>query len=209
MEVLRIHKQGWTASFRYPAFISGFQPTLPVPPLSTLYGLLSSATGRVITPENTSLGSVFFSHGRAVDIETIYEISENLYAKSNICKREMLFEPELFLYITAIELAEHFEQPHYPLLIGRSTELAMSVEKPQVVELKETVGVQLGHCVLPFPMEGIYGAIQSLPTHFTDEIPRRAVGTRPFYLLDKFIYYDRQPILFDEEKEWGVFMHHA
>ena len=56
MKYLRILIEGWTASFRYPAFISGFQPTLPVPPLSTIYGLLSAAKGELVTPDETNVG---------------------------------------------------------------------------------------------------------------------------------------------------------
>ena len=61
MKFLRILIEGWTASFRYPTFISGFQPTLPVPPLSTIYGLLSAAKGDLVTPIDTSVGFVFES----------------------------------------------------------------------------------------------------------------------------------------------------
>ena len=43
MKVLRVHITGWVSSFRNPLFISGFQPTLPLPPLSALYGLLTAA----------------------------------------------------------------------------------------------------------------------------------------------------------------------
>jgi len=189
-------------------FISGFQPTLPVPPLSTIYGLLSAAKGNLVTPSDTAVGYVFRSQGKAVDLETIYELSEPLKAKSNICKREMLFEPELFLYLDKLEFASFFRKPYYPLLIGRQTELAM-VEEIKEVNLEKRSNVPIGGCVIPFPMDGIYGVIQALPTHFSDDIPRKAVGTRPFYLVDRFIRYDKQPILFDSEKKWGVFIHHG
>jgi len=36
MKVFRIDITSWTASFRYPNLISGVQPTLEVPPLSTI-----------------------------------------------------------------------------------------------------------------------------------------------------------------------------
>ena len=45
MNVYRIYITGWTASFRYPNMISGFQATLPVPPLSTIIGMSSAAKG--------------------------------------------------------------------------------------------------------------------------------------------------------------------
>ena len=90
MKVLRIKVEGWTASFRYPGFISGFQPTLPVPPVSTIYGLISAARGEFTVPEDVSTGYVFDFESKAVDLETIYELSPGLSAKSNVVKREFL-----------------------------------------------------------------------------------------------------------------------
>lgn len=206
MKVYRVHLRGWTASFRYPIFIAGFQPTLPVPPLSTIYGLISAAKGCLVTPKDTGIGYVFKNNGKAVDLETIYELSESLKAKSNVCKRELLFEPNLYLYFDREKYAIAFQKPYYPLLIGRSTELAM-VDEIKKVELEQQTGVLLGGTLIPFPTEGIFGPIQALPTHFTDEIPRKAVGTRPFYMLDSFIKYDRMTIPFDRENGWGVWFH--
>ena len=45
MKAFRIHITSWTASFRYPNLISGYQPSLVVPPLSTVFGLFSAAVG--------------------------------------------------------------------------------------------------------------------------------------------------------------------
>lgn len=206
MKAYRVHLCGWTASFRYPIFVAGFQPTLPVPPLSTVYGIISAAKGSLVTPAESVVGYVFTCSGKAVDLETIYELSETLRAKSNVCRRELLFEPSLYIYLLDAEMAQAFERSHYPLLIGRSTELAM-VEEIKEVELTEEIGVTIGGTVIPFPMDGIFGPLQALPTHFIDEIPRRAAGTRPFYIVDSFISYDRQPLPYDEEKGWGVWFH--
>lgn len=207
MKIFRIKLIGWTASFRYPAFISGFQPTLPVPPLSTIYGLLSAAKGTNVLPQDVSVGYVFKSQGKAVDLETIYELVENLRAKSNIVRREILFQPELYLYISGMNIAEYFDRPFYPLLLGRSTELAM-VDDIKEIELEERNDVKFGGTICPFPTDGIYGPIQALPTHFTDEIPRKAVGTKPFYLLEDFLPYNKK-ILADPENQWGVWLYNG
>lgn len=217
MKVARIYIRGWTASFRYPAFISGFQPTLPVPPLSTIYGLLSAAKGELVTPGDSKVGFVFQSHGRVVDLEAIYELHDTpLRANTNIVKRELLYEPELFLYVEDLDFVGHFRQPHYPLLLGRSTELA-TVVKREPVELEERSHVRIGGSIFPFTADiGITGVLQALPTHFTDETPRRAVGTRPFCLVEtdfsgknktkRPLYFERS-IHYDAEMDWGVFMH--
>jgi CRISPR-associated protein Cas5t len=206
MKLYRVHIKGWSASFRYPIFISGFQPTLAVPPLSTIYGLLSAAKGNIVTPKDVRVGYVFKSKGKAIDLETIYELSEPLKAKSNVCKRELLFEPNLYLYIDKQDYATFFQKPYYPLLIGRSTELAM-VNEIKEIELIEKNNLLIGGTVIPFPTEGIYGPLQALPTHFSDEVPRKAIGTRPFYILENFIQYDKLTLPFDKQMGWGVWMH--
>ena len=78
MKVIRVHITGWVASFRNPLFISGFQPTLPVPPLSALYGMLTAAKGNWITPHDAAIGFVFQSNGKGVDLETVYEFENTL-----------------------------------------------------------------------------------------------------------------------------------
>jgi CRISPR-associated protein Cas5t len=217
MKVARIYIRGWTASFRYPAFISGFQPTLPVPPLSTIYGLLSAAKGELITPSDTKVGFVFQSQGRAEDLETIYELHDTpLRANTNVVKRELLYEPELFLYVSDLSFVDCFRQPCYPLLLGRSTELAVVV-KSELFELEERSNVRVGGSIFPFNAEsGVTGILQSLPTHFTNEIPRRAIGTRPFCLVETDFSgktKNKRPLLhgrtihYDVENDWGVYMH--
>ncbi len=206
MKALRVHINGWVASFRNPLFISGFQPTLPLPPLSTLYGLLSAARGDWVTPDDAAVGFIFQSQGKAVDLETVYEFDRTrLKAKSNVCKREFLVSPELYFYTPALWLKSHFESPHYPLLLGRSTELATVVSITEV-ELKEVSETKYRDTLLPFPNEQVYGQILALPTHFTSERPRRPQGIRPFYMLTEQIPYSG-PALEDIEMGWGVYLH--
>lgn len=217
MKVARIYIRGWTASFRYPAFISGFQPTLPVPPLSTIYGLLSAAKGVTVSPADAKVGYVFQSHGTAIDLESIYELHDTpLRANTNVVKRQLLCEPELFLYVSDLDFVGYFRRPHYPLLLGRSTELAMVV-KSELFELEERSKVRVGGSIFPFSAHnGVTGILQALPTHFTDEIPRRAVGTQPFCLVEtdfsgktknKRPLYYAQSLPYDPEKDWGIYMH--
>lgn len=206
MTVHRIFIRGWTASFRYPAFISGFQPTLPVPPLTTIFGLCSAAVGRLVKPEETAVGYVFTSQGKAVDLETIYELGDPLKAQTNVVRRELLFNPELVLYLSNREMAKAFLRPHYPLLLGRSTEVVM-VDEVREITLEEKTEATIGGTVIPFPTKGFHGPIQALPMYFTDEIPRRAMGTRPFYLIEHFIEYNGSKVFFDPEKQWGVWFY--
>lgn len=204
MKALRVLIEGWVTSFRYPAFISGFQPTLPVPPLSTIYGLISAAKGELVTPEDISIGYIFNHQGRAVDLETIYELS-GLNGKSNVIKREFLVDPEIYLYLDDLDYQDYFKKPHYPLLLGRSTDL-VTIKEIKEVELEKESNTKLGKTILPLGTNGAFGTIQALPTHFTNTIPRKAVGTKPFILMNQFFDYPDECYC-DKEKEWGVWLH--
>ena len=205
MKVLRVHITGWVSSFRNPLFISGFQPTLPLPPLSALYGILTAAKGDWVTPHDAAIGFVFHSQGKAVDLETVYESSGKLDAKSNINRREFLVDPELYLYTPEIWLKEAFERPRYPLLLGRSSDLA-TVKTIDEIELENKSETTYQNTILPFPDPQLYGQVQALPTHFTAEMPRRQCGTRAFCLITEPIKYSGD-VLHDSKKDWGVYLH--
>ena len=205
MKVIRVHITGWVASFRNPLFISGFQPTLPLPPLSMLYGLLTAAKGDWVTPHDAAIGFVFQSTGKAVDLETVYEFAGKLDAKSNINRREFLVEPQLYLYTPDVWLKQAFERPRYPLLLGRSSDLA-TVKSIAEIELENRAETTYQDTLLPFPDAQLYGQVQALPTHFTAEIPRRPLGTRAYCLITEQVKYNGN-VLQDPEKGWGVYLH--
>ena len=198
----RIKITGWTASFRYPIFIYGYQPTLPIPPYSTVYGLISAACGKIITPKDIEIKYVFKSDAKGVDLETIYEWERGRITKSNVINREFLLYPELYLYLKEEEIAKCFKKPYYPLLLGRSTELAF-VEEIKKVNLVKRENIKVGGIILPFPpMWALNGLIQALPTHFTDTFPRAPLGTRPWFLVKDFqsecLYENPIPALVDQ-----------
>ena len=205
MKALRILLHGWTASFRHPDLISGYQPTLPLPPISTIYGLVSAAKGELVGPEDVGVGYVFTSESKAVDLETIYELSPGLSAKSNVVRREFLFNPTLWLYINDTSYEEYFKVPHYPLLLGRSNDLTM-VEDIKKVDLVEKEGSLLGKTIVPFELKGARGLVKALPTHFTNTIPRKAIGTKPYIFMDSFVKYPEK-CLCDVEKDWAIWFY--
>ena len=69
MEAYRILISSWTSSFRYPNIISGYQPTLHVPPISTVLGILNACAGKYIRHKHLSLGYYFEYGAEAVDLE--------------------------------------------------------------------------------------------------------------------------------------------
>ncbi len=209
MKVFRIHISSWTASFRYPNMISGFQPTLPVPPVSTVIGIISSAMGKPFIPSSEKIGFVFQAKSKTVDLETIYQMGRSLtQIKSNVIKREFLSDTNLFLYTDREEINSAFEKPYFPLLLGRSGDLA-TVESRDELEIQEKeLLANLKGTIIPFDKYQIPAMIQALPVYFTDTIPRRNVGTQPYYLLEPN-YRQTSPITAsgfeDKTKKWDVY----
>ncbi len=184
MTVYRIHLSSWTASFRYPNMITAFQPTLPVPPLSTLNGLISAAMGQYFVVTTEKIGYFFTAKGKHVDLETIYQMGRGLTGiKSNVIKREFLFEADLFLYTDSQAIADAFDRPVFPLLLGRSGDLARvhGIDKIEVSEKTTLTGIR--GTIVPFMPYQLPAAIQALPVCFSNELPRRNIGTRPYSLL--------------------------
>lgn len=205
MKFLRILVNGWTASFRFPSFVSGFQPTLPVPPLSTIYGFLSAIKGDFVTPDDMDVGFIFYSESKSVDLETIYEIKGLKGNKSNVIKREFLFNPKLYLYISDLSFKKYLKNPSYQLSLGRSSDLVM-IKEVKEVDLEKETNVRLGNTILPMGVKGAFGVIQALPTHFSDSIPRKSLGTQPFILMDKTFLYSEE-CYYDSELDMGIWIH--
>jgi CRISPR-associated protein Cas5t len=189
MIVHRIKITSWTASFRYPNLISGVQPTLEVPPLSTVLGLLNAAAGQYLEHENLTIGYYFEFGAKAFDLETIYQIDSDSKgrasnnAKSNIIQREFLFENTLWLYLTDNQLVEYLKQPVYSLLLGRSGDLA-SVEKIETVELNEVnKASKIKGQIIPLNGNFMAGQLQALPCYFSNTFPRKNLGTEAFSIV--------------------------
>jgi CRISPR-associated protein Cas5t len=207
MKALRVYIKGWTASYRFPPFVTEVQPTLPVPPLSTLYGIISAAAGRLIRPKETGVGFVAPYKAKAKDLERIYEIGEGgKVEQTNVVKREFIYEPELYLYLTNLSFEPDFLNPRYPILLGRSYDLAF-VKEVKTIELQPVKEVEFQYTLLPFPFEGIAEPIFALPVAFDDAIPRRPIAVKGFYIIEKPIKVRGENLFADPEEKWGIFIH--
>ena len=188
MEVYKIDITSWTASFRYPNLISGMQPTLEVPPISTVLGLINAAAGFYLQHENLQLGYYFEYETECEDLETIYQISSKdgrptNNAKSNIIYRKFLFNNFLRIYTFDEKIVRYFSQPYFPLVLGRMNDLA-TVEKISDKESLEKIegATEIRGQVIPFKFH-LPGQIQALPQYFTNEFPRKNLGTEPFSVI--------------------------
>lgn len=176
---MRVKIKSWTASFRYPTFQSGYQPTLPVPPLSTIQGILSAARGEIVSfKEIPFVGYVFMSEGKGIDLERIYALGKT---ETDVMRREVLFDNTLYLYLPD-EWKKYFKKPRFQLLLGRSSDIA-TVEKIENVELEERVNIPVGGTIVPV-VSGLPGLVHALPVEFDyPTIPRRAKTVKPFTIL--------------------------
>ena len=131
MDAVRIDLRAYTASFRVPGMM-GYQVTALAPPPATIYGLLAAAAGKEVTPDDTWIAYRFEYDALAQDLEKIIIFSESgptwepkLGAvKSAPITRQFLFNPRLVLYVAPGPTAEAFLRPRYPLLLGRSQDVA-------------------------------------------------------------------------------------
>lgn len=177
--MIRVKIKSWTASFRYPTFQSGYQPTLPVPPLSTIQGIVSAARGEIVSfSEIPFVGYVFMSEGKGIDLERIYALGKT---ETDVMRREVLFDNTLYLYLPD-EWEKYFKKPRFQLLLGRSSDIA-TVEKIENVELEERVNIPVGGTIVPV-VSGLPGLVHALPVEFDyTTIPRRAKIVKPFAIL--------------------------
>ena len=189
MKVYRVKLTSWTASFRFPNIISGYQPTLPVPPISTVLGILNASAGTYLEYGKLDIGYYFEYSGKTIDIETIYQVeldSNNIpknQVKSNIIRREILSGACLYIYMLEKSLADLFKRPYYQLLLGRSSDLA-TVEEIKELELEESeVSFYVKGQVTPFGKYHLPGIIQAFPKYFSNTIPRQNLGTSPFSVI--------------------------
>lgn len=189
MEIYRIIISSWTSSFRYPNIISGYQPTLLVPPISTVLGLFNACSGKYLTFDEIELGYYFDYEVKSKDLETIYQVKINNnkipvnQVKSNVINREFLYNCRLFLYLTDIQYLKLFEKPFFQLLLGRSNDLA-TVESMEQVSLQKIENAnKIKGQIIPFAGNFLPGTIQALPKYFTNTIPRNNIGTEAYSII--------------------------
>ncbi|NPA62793.1 MAG: type I-B CRISPR-associated protein Cas5 [Methanococci archaeon] len=178
--MIRVKIKSWTATFRYPTFQSGYQPTLPLPPLSTILGLLSAAKGEIVSLNDVEfVGYIFKSGGKGVDLERTHTLGKEM--GTDVIKREILTDNTLYLYLPD-EWERYFKKPRYQLLLGRSCDLA-TVEEIKPIKLEEREKVPIGGTIVPLE-SNIPEIIQTLPIEYDySTIPRRVKVVKPFVLI--------------------------
>lgn len=201
IQAVRIVLTAYTASFRVPHFV-GHQLTLTVPPLSTVFGLLSTAAGRCVMPDEVEwLAYRCTYEGKGTDLEVIFTVERArptesaLFVTRNVIRREFLLMPNLTLYLPP--KWEHvFRQPRYTLLLGRTQDVAgvMSIEQTELHPVNEgkVSGVLLPYELIApddesdnnVPANNVSAWLQNLPIAFTDEPQRRPIRMNLFGIIN-------------------------
>lgn len=209
IDALRIEIRAMTASFRYPMFVVSYQPTYKVPPVSTIYGLLSAAKGEKVSIWDLAVGYSFTHKGMGIDLEKLWEFGGEeknrpaMRLGSNIVQREFLYDCMLTLYISDIGFKKYLKNPRYTLLLGRQSDLA-KITKIKEVKLIKKQNIEISNTVMPFNGETA-GQIMSLPSDYTDSAERKPIEVRTYCIVES-----KQKIktgYYDVELDRGVYLH--
>jgi len=190
-------------------FMASYQPTYRVPPISTVYGLLSAAKGEKVHLNDLRLGYDFVAEGTALDLERVRVYGDATKTKptsfrgTDIVNREFLYNCTLTLYLTDLSFEEYLLRPHYNLLLGRQSDLAY-VEAVDTVTLIKKENVEIRHTIIPFTGE-IPGQVVSLPSDFSDGAERKPLKVMPYCILDS-PQIIRSGYL-DPERNMGIYLH--
>lgn len=188
LRVVKVVLAGAVTSFRYPHFVQGVQPTYEMPPPSTLYGLICAVTGTFEPPEAFEFGVHFTYEAKFRDLEHVH--LDVPYRMANPFQRELLFNPVLTLYLAPESYAGAFEQPRYPLALGRSQDL-MTRTEISVVTLERANRAYFEHTLLPAEYAPRFErTIAATMARFIDQ-RRRPVWGQYAILKDRLTYPDR------------------
>lgn len=201
MRVLKITAEGPTASFRYPYYMLGVQPTYEMPPPATLYGHVASALGEWFDPRGVRFAVRFSYRRKHVELETTYLLApasgklkgfENtpkiLEGEGNPLKREILFFPRLTLYLNRPEWEQAFRHPRYAVCLGRSQDL-LTYRRVEAIDLQPARSVYWQDALLPYDFVRFTAAGRSaLMPRWLDAARRRQPSFSRYLILQRRLH---------------------
>jgi CRISPR-associated protein Cas5t len=173
MQFLKIKASGCFNSFRQPDFHT-YHKTLPLPPKTTVAGMIGSALGlspkavndEWLKAERFQMGIIGKANGKANDLWQIrkYETKQiAAYNKGNkdtpyktaVIVRELLYNSEFTIYLTFKDESDFdlvhgkLQNPSWALSLGREDEL-ISIKDMTRVDLEEEPDTTFQNTVLPY-----------------------------------------------------------
>src|SRR5690606_9662329 len=173
MQFIRIKASGCLNSFRQPDFHT-YHKTLPLPPKTTVAGMIGSALGigpkvvndQWLKTERFQMGIVGKAKGKANDLWQIRKYETKQIAaynkgdkdtpyKTAVIIRELLYNSEFIIYLsfkdeTDFDLVfQKLQNPAWALSLGREDEL-INIKEITKVDLEEQSDVTFQNTVLPY-----------------------------------------------------------
>ena len=202
MRVAKICIHAPVVSFRYPHFLVGRQVSYDMPPPSTVYGHLASALGQWPDPRPLQFAYEFTFVSKGFDLEHQHiiwpgrpdKLSTEESARLRTWQksyplavggavqptpREFLFDANLTLYLQPADVAAAFRSPVFPVVLGRSQDLA-AILSAQEINLVSARGAYFENTLLPFswrPRTG-FGATLLMSRFITPPPEREATFQR-------------------------------
>ena len=154
MLALKIVARGEVTSFRHPQTMVGVQLSYEMPPPATIYGHICSAVGDRFAPEGLCWAYHFQYEARFIDYEHTHFFGKN-QPKMNPTQRQLLFRPQLTLYLSDISFRDAFIHPRYPVVLGRSQD-TMTYMDVSIITLRRDDTAYFDGTLLPidFSYEG-------------------------------------------------------
>jgi CRISPR-associated protein Cas5t len=203
MDVLRVELEAPICSFRYPHFLVGRQLSFDMPPPSTIFGHVASALGEWPDPKSLRFAYSFTVLGKGEDLENQHIVvpaggtftvegqsfSKALDATIQPTRREFLLGVRLTLYLDRPELADAFLAPKFPVVLGRSQDLACYAAVNRIVLERSDRGY-FEDTVLPFEFRArtARGVTVLMPRYVGPPPLREAIFDR-FVVLKEAIYH--------------------
>jgi CRISPR-associated protein Cas5t len=204
MQVLRVEVEIPVCSFRYPHFLVGRQLTFDMPPPSTIFGHVASALGYWPDPTTVRFAYRFTAQGKGDDLEHQHIVTPAsgrgmvgghpvaLDATVQPTRRQFLLGARLLLYLDQPRYRDRFEVPQFPVVLGRSQDVACYVRVEEVT-LVPADRAYFEHTILPFEFRRRTGrGTTVLMPRYVSPPPARDAHFDPFIVLQERVFYDPQ-----------------
>lgn len=206
MRVARVRVHAPVTSFRHPFFVTGAQPSFAMPPPSTVHGHCASALGDWPDPATFSFGIHFTFASRTRDLEHQHiatalaprtplrvktaEGEARATTEINVqpVTREFLFDATMTLYLEP-KLADAFRSPVFPVVLGRSQDLA-EVQAVDEVTLERPERARIEHTLLPQALRPCvrFGPTVLL-TRYVSKPPERDASFAQYIVLHEPVFF--------------------
>jgi len=203
MDVLRVELEAPVCSFRYPHFLVGRQLSFDMPPPSTIFGHIASALGEWPDPANLRFAYCFTVLGKGEDLENQHIVAPGggrfvvegqsyekaLDATVQPTRREFLLGARLTLYLDRPDWADAFLAPKFPVVLGRSQDLACYAAVSRVTLERSDRGY-FENTILPFEFrDRIARGVTVLMPRYVGPPPLREAFFDRFIVLNEAVYY--------------------